>query len=81
VRFVVYGAAAADADVSAHLMTHKAGATLLSLPLVTMTGPGTAYQIEFPLASIARGDYLIAITAAHGDERTRALVPMRVLPF
>jgi len=28
-----------------------------------------------------RGDYLIAIAAAHGEERTRALLPFRVLPF
>ena len=39
------------------------------------------YQVELPLASIARGDYLIAVAAAHGEERERALVPLRVLSF
>ncbi len=28
----------------------------------------------------ARGDYLIAVAAANGDERARALVPLRVVP-
>jgi hypothetical protein len=64
--------------VSAQL-TSKAGATLLELPVVK-TG-GEAYQIDLPLASIARGDYLIAVAAARGDERARALVPLRVVPF
>ena len=79
VRFSVYGAAASEADVSARL-TSKAGATLLELPVAKMAGAETAYQIDLPLASIARGDYLIAVAAAHGEERTRALVPLRVVP-
>jgi VWFA-related protein len=79
VRFSVYGAAASRADVSARL-TGKAGATLLELPVAKMVGAEDAYQIDVPLASIARGDYLIAVAAAHGDERTRALVPVRVVP-
>jgi VWFA-related protein len=78
VRVMVYGASALEAEVSARL-TSKAGAALLEIPVVHM--PGAGYQIEVPLASIARGDYLIAIAAAHGEERTRALVPLRVLPF
>jgi VWFA-related protein len=79
VRFALYGAAAAEADVSAQL-TGKSGATLLELPVATMTDAKAMYQIDVPLASIARGDYLIAIAATHGDERTRALVPLRVVP-
>ena len=78
VRFSVYGPAAPDPAVSAGL-TNKGGASLLKLTVVKVAGAG--YQIEVPLASIARGDYLIAIAAAQGDERTRALVPLRVLPF
>ena len=78
VRFSVYGASAAEAEVSARLTT-KAGAALLALPVVRMGAGGC--QLEVPLASLARGDYLIAVAAAHGEERTRALVPLRVLPF
>ena len=79
VRFTVYGAAAADAEVSARL-TGKTGAALVELQVAKMAGAETTYQIDVPLASIARGDYLIAIAAARGDQRTRALVPVRVMP-
>jgi VWFA-related protein len=79
VRFSVYGAAAADADVSGRL-TSKAGASLLALPVTKLAGTAQRYQIELPLTSIARGDYLVAIAAAHADERPRVLVPIRVGP-
>ncbi len=76
VRFSVYGTAAQDAEVSARLTT-RAGTPLLDLPVRTLAGAG--YQLEVPLTSIARGDYLIAVAAAHGEERTRALVPLRIV--
>ena len=78
VRFAVYGVSAAQSAVSATL-TNRSGAALLALP-VTATSIGEAmYQIELPLASNARGDYLIAVEAAHGDEKARMLVPLRVV--
>jgi VWFA-related protein len=76
VRFAVYGASASDAEVSARLM-NKAGAALLELPVAKVPG---SYQIDLPLASIARGDYMVAVAAAHGEHRARALVPVRVVP-
>jgi hypothetical protein len=82
VRFTVYGAVASEADVSAWL-TNRAGATLLSLRVAKMLAradAGNEYEIDFPLASIARGDYVIAVAAAHGDERARSLVALRVVP-
>lgn len=79
VRFSVYGAVASEADVSAHL-TGKAGATLLELPLAKLADAQPTYQIDVPLASIARGDYLIAVAAAHGEEHARSLVALRVVP-
>jgi hypothetical protein len=79
VRFSVDGNSAPEAAVSARL-TNKAGATLLELP-VAKTAEAGSYQIELPLTSLARGDYLIAVAAARGDERARALVPIRVVPF
>ena len=79
IRFTLHGADAADAIVSAHL-SGKAGAALLTLPVAKMPGD-EGYQIDLPLASIARGDYLISIAAASGEEHTRALVPLRVLPL
>ena len=79
VRFAIRGAAASEAAVSAQL-TNKTGTALLPLPVVRMER-AAEYQIDLPLASIARGDYLISIAARQGDERVRALVPLRVLPF
>ena len=80
VRFSVYGEAASAAAVTAQL-TNKSGGTLLELPIVPLTGGRTSYQVELPLASIARGDYLIVVAASHEEEGARALVPVRVLPF
>jgi hypothetical protein len=80
VRFTVYGAPASEATVSAQLTT-KAGVSLLELPIAKMARPETIYQVELPLTSIARGDYLVAVAAAYGEERARALVPLRVLSF
>ena len=79
-RFAVYGTVASAADLSAQLTT-RTGATLMTLPVAPMPGAGTRFQMDVPLASIARGDYLIAVTAVHGDEHARALVPVRVLAF
>lgn len=78
VRFAVYGAAAGQAVVSGKLM-NRTGSPLLTLPVAPLAGEGT-YQIDLPLASNARGDYLIAVEAAHGDEKARMLVPLRVVP-
>ena len=60
-------------------LTTRAGAPLLELPVARMAGSDAAFQIDLPFASIARGDYLIAIAAAHGEERTRALLPVRIV--
>jgi hypothetical protein len=76
VRVAVFGVSATEAQVSARL-TNKSGASLLDLPVVNAAG---GYQLEVPLTSIARGDYLIAVAAAHGEEHSRALVPIRVVP-
>jgi len=80
VRFSAYGESASAAAVTAQL-TNKSGKTLLELPIVPLAGVRTSYQVELPLASIARGDYLIVVAASHEEERARALVPVRVLPF
>ena len=80
VRVSLYGAAAGDAEVSARL-TNKADSTLLEIPATRVPSSLTTYQVDLPLASIARGDYLIAIAATHGEERIRALVPIRVTPL
>jgi len=79
VRFAVYGKDAGHAIVSAQLMS-RMGAPLLALPVTALTDGEARYQIDWPLASNARGDYLIAVEAAHADEKARMLVPLRVVP-
>jgi hypothetical protein len=79
IRFAVYGKDASEAVVSAQL-AGRAGTPLRPLPVAAVEGVEAAYQIDLPLASIARGDFLVAITAARGDEQTRTLVPLRVVP-
>ena len=79
VRFAVYGSAAGRASVSAQL-TSRVGAPLLALPVTPLTDGEAKYQIDLPLASNARGDYLIAVEATYGDEKARMLVPLRVVP-
>jgi len=74
VRFSVFGAASADATVTASLLSRK-GIALSSLPLSPVTDRPGEYAVQFPLSSVSRGDYLIAIEASHGDDRAKALVP------
>ncbi len=78
VRFAVYGEHAAGAVVTARLLSRRGD----ELRKLTMTAPedaGNVYEIDVPLASIARGDFLIAIDAAAGDDRAEALLPLRVV--
>jgi hypothetical protein len=79
IRFAVYGRGTSEAVVSAQLAS-RAGAPLRPLPVAALEGVEAAYQIDLPLASIARGDFLVAVTATRGDEQTRTLVPLRVVP-
>jgi len=41
-------------------------------------GATSTYQLEFPMGSVARGDYLIEAAATRGADTTRVLVPFRV---
>ncbi len=75
IRLAVYGSVAAGATVSANLLG-RSGAALLPLPLTKASG---SYQIDLPLSSVARGDYLIEIAAIAGDDRATTLVPLRIL--
>jgi hypothetical protein len=62
--------------VSARLMTRDQK-VLVTLPVTAL--PEGTYQIDLPLASIARGDFLLAIEAVLNDERATALLPLRVI--
>ena len=56
-------------------LVDRRGKPLTDLPF-TRTPDGSS--VDLPLQSIARGDYLIAIEAVHGDTRSAAYVPIRV---
>ena len=75
VRFAVVGSAAADATVTANLLGRR-GAQLAALPLKTV--PGRGYEIDLPIGSIARGEYVISIAASRGADQAKTLVSFRV---
>ena len=74
-RFSVAGAGAADATVTANLLGRR-GAQLATLPLKTV--PGRGYEIDLPIGSIARGEYVISIEASRGADQAKTLVSFRV---
>ena len=78
IRFEVHGTAAATATVTARIISQwgKDLAELPFLPRPDGTGP---YEIDLPLSTVARGDYLIAMAATAGADRARAFVPIRVV--
>jgi VWFA-related protein len=78
VRFAVHGAAASTANVTARIISQW-GKDLAELPVTRRAPDQTSYDIDLPLSSVARGEFLIAITAAAGSENVRAFVPIRVL--
>jgi VWFA-related protein len=75
VRFLVVGPAAADATITANLLGRR-GAQLAVLPFKTV--PGRGYEIDLPIGSIARGEYVISIAASHGADQAKTLVSFRV---
>ena len=40
--------------------------------------PERGYEIDLPIGSIARGEYVIAIEASHGADQAKSLVSFRV---
>ena len=79
VRFAVYGDSPAQAVVSAHLL-NKAGSPLAELAVTPRPSGEAEYQIDLPLSSTARGEFIVAVEAVHGDAHARMLVPFRVVP-
>jgi VWFA-related protein len=78
IRFEVHGAAAPTATVAAHIISQW-GKDLAELPLVPRTTGDGPYEIDLPLSSVAKGDFLIAVSASAGADTTRAFVPIRVV--
>ena len=77
VRFFVHGSAASAATVNARMVSQW-GKDLADLPLTRPAQQAGAYEIDLPLSAVARGEFLIAVSAANGSDRVRAFVPLRV---
>ncbi len=78
IRFSVHGSQADQAVVNARI-TSQWGKDLAELPLVRRSPDPGYYEIDLPLSSVARGDFLIAVSANAGEQRVGALVPIRVV--
>ena len=74
VRFAATGAGAADATVTAHLLS-RTGTALSTLPLKSTP---SGYELDLPLGSIAHGEYVISFEASHGADQAKQLLPFRV---
>jgi len=74
IRFTVHGANAAPAEVSARLLNRRAQ----PLTPLAVDRSGSSCEIDLPLVSIARGEFLIAIEARHAAERTEVYVPLKI---
>jgi VWFA-related protein len=77
IRFAVHGNASAGATVTARLLNGRGGfltnLTLIRRPTVAET------EIDLPLTSVARGDYLLSIQASQGVKQVETVLPLRVL--
>ena len=78
VRFSIVGSAAEGATITANLLSRR-GASLATLPFAPIAGQNGLYEIDLPIGSIARGEYLIAIDASHGADHARTLVSFRAV--
>jgi VWFA-related protein len=77
IQFEVQGAAAPAAKVSARIISQW-GKDLAELPLSPRAAGDGPYELELPLSSVARGEFLIAISAGAGADSAHAYVPIRV---
>jgi hypothetical protein len=74
VRFDVLGPAAADATVTVTLL-NRTGAKLATMPMRKIA---SGYEVDLPIGSVARGEYLFEIAASRGADQAKALLSFRV---
>jgi VWFA-related protein len=77
IRFTVHGPESGGAEVTAALMNRRA-VRLTPLTVGRLEGTGD-WEIDLPLQTVARGDFLVAIQASRGQARADALVPLRIV--
>ena len=77
IRFAVHGADSEGAVVTARLLNGRGG-FLTNLTILTRPDRAES-EIDLPLTSVARGDFLLSIQASKADKQTEVVLPMRVL--
>jgi VWFA-related protein len=75
VRFDAYAAGGAKADVTARLL-NRAGASMADVPI--QSADGKPYLIDFPLASLAAGEYVIELNAKTPSGTAQQLIGFKV---
>ena len=71
----MFGRSAADATVTVTLLS-RLGAKLAAMPVRTTAGG--LYEIDLPIGSIARGDFVFEIAASRGADQAKTLLSFRV---
>ena len=74
-RFDAYAMNGAKPEVTARLL-NRGGTSMADVPL--QAAEGKPYLIDFPLASLAAGDYLIELNAKTPSGSVQQLVGFRV---
>jgi VWFA-related protein len=77
IRFALHGASAATAAVTAKILSQW-GKELAELPLVRRSPEESRYELDLPLSTVARGEFVIAIGASSEGKSASALVPIRI---
>lgn len=75
VRFEAYAAAGATPQVTAKLL-NRAGVAMSDVPI--QAADGKPFQIDFPLASLAAGEYVIQIDAKTSSGTARQMIGFKV---
>jgi VWFA-related protein len=76
VRFEAYAPGGATPAVTARLLNRQ-GAAMADLTLAP-PAPGAAFQIEVPVANLAPGEYVVAITATSDKGSAQEMIAIRV---
>jgi len=75
IRFDAYAAGGARPDVTAKLL-NRTGAVIADVPI--QAAEGKPFQIDFPLASLAAGEYLIQIDAKTASDSAQQILAFKV---
>ena len=75
IRFDAYAAGGAKPDVTAKLL-NRAGVTMSDVPI--QAADGKPFQIDFPLASLAAGEYVIQIDAKTASGTAQQMIGFKV---